>query len=248
MFGSLPLSSRLIGLALVATALVAVPVATAAEATTSGTMYGAPKAGTCYSVSAKVAQTQSSTTATAHSCRKAHTLWVFATSAVPTSIDITDPSNTALGNLVLKVCRPKLTDKIGTQGRNWGLSSYEWYAFFPTKQQQDHGARWFTCELGIYAGQGRLATTSLAKPARLSMHPEKLFQNCATATYYWTNCAAKHAYRATYTQVFTAASGGVDAKAESICRKHMRGHTWVYGAKVLNRTRWVAVCSIKTHH
>jgi len=243
------LSARLAALALAATALVAIQSATGAQATADGPMYGAPKAGTCYSVSAKVARTQSATAAVAHSCKKSHTLWVYAVGRAPADVALTPiTNNPGLNAAVRKICDPAFNRKIGKLDRTWGLSSYESYTFVPTAAQQSHGAHWISCEVGLEAGANRLATTRVVKPAHLSPRPAKLFHSCVTATYYWTNCAARHAYRATYTQVFTSTVANANGKTLTICRKHLPGNKWVYAAKPLAGTRWVAVCSAKTRH
>lgn len=220
-----------------------------AEATTDGPMYGAPKAGTCYSVSAKVARTRESTTATARSCRKSHTLWIYAVGRVPADVALTPiADNPGLSAAIRKVCDPAFNRKIGKLNRAWGLSSYESYTFVPTTTQQSHGAHWISCEVGLEAGRNRLASTRVVKPAHLSLHPKDLFHSCVSSTFYWTNCAAKHAYRATYVQAFTGTVDNQTSKSLAICRKHMRGHNWLYAAKPLSRTRWVAVCSAKNRH
>ena len=241
------LSSRLVGLALVATTVVAVQATTAAEASTSSAMYGAPKAGSCYSISGK-AVAKRATSARAHSCRKAHTLWVAGVARVPASMDITTADTAPpLIALVMKACGSAVGHKIGKLGRSWGLSAYNWYWFFPTAQQQ-RGAHWISCEVGITAGKNRLVTTRQVKPTHMSMNPRNNLRLCGTKTYYFTNCARAHAFRATYAQVYRATDATYQAKAARLCTRHLRGHGWMYAHRYLHGHRWVVSCLQRNHH
>lgn len=230
-----------------AAALVAVP--TSADASGSP-MRGAPKAGQCYKVSGRTAAKAASTSKRAVSCRKRHTLWIVGVKKVPAGITLGHfDKNKAYWKFESKTCNRAYRHAIGRLDKRIGLSSYARYTFVASKSQRAQGARWLSCEIGVYGGRNKLVANRLHKPARLSMHPSNLARLCGTRHAYLTSCATKHYYRVgRITHVYSAKPSNYRDKALRFCMsKHIRGD-WMYAYHPITSRKYVASCLPKNRH
>ena len=181
-------------LATVLTALATASVALVAAPALAGTTT-TPSVGECHDLTIDQAYAKADTEAPVD-CAQPHTVRTIAVGTLPDNLDWSS-SDTAIGKAVDAVCRPAFAQALGRTESTRLLSAYGLFWFEPTSGQRSDGARWFTCELGLFGG-GRLLDLPTDKTPALPKAPlpDSVARCLQGSTYATTTCARKHAYRA----------------------------------------------------
>jgi hypothetical protein len=237
---------------IVASMMVAVPaLGSAAGASRSTALFGAPKVGTCYDISGKVAAKPSVTSST-RACSKVHTLWIVAVRSIPASVVAgqgSGPPNPATQRTYDKVCVPAIKRSLGSLGAAFARSAYEGFWFFPSAAQQKHGAHWMSCETGVLAGHEKLSPSKAKKPMKVTAGLPDRIRMCGTPRYYVTDCADKHTYRESYSFLVKKRSSSTVAQrqADRTCPKHVHSAAWMYVTVSVGSTkRFYVTCLTQT--
>ena len=228
-------------LATVLTALATASVALVAAPALAGTTATEPSVGECHDLTIDQAYAKADTQP-AVDCAQPHTVRTIAVGTLPDNLDW-DSSDAAIGKAVDAVCRPAFAQALGRNESTRLMSAYGLFWFEPTKGQRADGARWFTCELGLYGGGRLLDLPTDAVPALPEAPlPDSVALCRQGRTYANTTCARKHAYRAAGTFVMRH-DGYPGKKAQDrIIHKHCPAMTAPdpYVAWYLTRPSWKA--------
>lgn len=225
---STPSLARLLGLPLAAGLVLAgLAVAAPSPAQAADPLTGAPAVGSCHDVTIKQADAATLTEVPV-GCSADHTLITTAVAALPASVDISDFDAV----MAAAPCVKARKKAVGSNPLLYSLTLYSTFAFVPTAAQQDAGAHWVSCHVGVWDTRGlNDLPTTLPK---LKRKPAAAVAKCSTKRAYVT-CAEKHAYRAT-TAVYVKAKGSDKAVGKKlgvvgpkICsRKAGRTGRWDY--------------------
>ncbi|MBF4160111.1 septum formation family protein [Nocardioides acrostichi] len=212
-------------------------------------LYGAPEVGQCYDSTGATAGKPANPDDTV-SCAQDHTLWILAVHKLPADVSL-DPEDGELTKYFYSVCHPATKDAVGHYGDPaYAKSAYRAYFFVPTQAQQDQGARWISCELGIARGGRKLTTTDKRRPAKVKASMPDSLTLCANSKYTATACSNKHAYRVTYARVLTKRYTVSRArnKAQKICpSKVSTPNNWMwYVHSGVKRSQFVLSCLTHT--
>lgn len=224
-----------------------------AGAARGNALYGAPRVGSCYDISGRTASHNVSTSAQTVNCRKQHTLWVVAVTAMPERYVAQQRDGFPLTGKAVRyfdnVCLPAISRAIGGLGDNFARSAYMYYWFVPTASQQKAGGHWMSCSVGIAQAQN-LVVTKKAKPAKINTTLPNALQLCGTKTYAGTNCAAKHLYRQTYAFAVRhrLTKTTAQAAAQRICPRHVMSPSWMYWWRAIKPRDNFITCLTQTRH
>jgi hypothetical protein len=153
-------------------------------------------------------------------------------------------SGDAFDRFTITSCLPSELRASGGYPLRFGRSSYGGYTFIPTTTQQDQGAHWVTCMLGIK--QGTSAVRRITGPyPHLSRKPPAQLTVCLRSDYSATNCAATHTWHpVTSSTKVTSTLANIGAKASAVCRNRFgttRG--WAYYWKMVRpMSTFVVTC------
>jgi hypothetical protein len=224
-----------------------------AGAARGNALYGAPKVGSCYNVTGRTASQKASTSAQPVNCRKRHTLWVVAVTAMPERDVAQQRDGSPLKGEAVRyfdrVCLPAISRAIGGLGENFARSAYMYYWFVATAAQQKAGGHWMSCSVGIAKAQD-LVVTNKAKPTKINARLPNALQLCGTRTYAGTTCAAKHLYRQTYAFAVhhRLTKTTMQAVAQRTCPAHVASSTWMYWWRVIKPKENLITCLTRTRH
>jgi hypothetical protein len=188
----LSLSTAALGLiTLVSIALVG-PLATTADAGATAP----PEVGECRDITLEQLYKNSNRT-NPIDCSESHTARVIKVPTLPDSMNWETPI-AKIERFVTKRCNPAWQETLGRTDKSRALTAYSWGWFVPTKEQRDAGARWIRCDLILWGGTRSLVALPTDDVPALGdlPHPDKIAK-CLTRHPYSTNCARRHAWRAT---------------------------------------------------
>ncbi|MEI5674221.1 MULTISPECIES: hypothetical protein [unclassified Nocardioides] len=230
--------AALLGLTLAGSLAAGVAPASAADP-----LYGAPAVDSCHDITMKQSEAATITEA-AVACSADHTLATTAVAVLPDSVDLTDFDAV----VAAAPCTAARRKAVGKSPLHYALTLYSTFLFVPTAAQQDAGARWVSCHLGVADTQGlNDLPTTLPK---LKRKPAASVAKCATDRTYVT-CAEKHAYRAT-TAAYVKARGSdkaVDKKlgvrGPRICSRKV-GSTGRWDYHRYSSSKVILICLKKT--
>ncbi len=216
-------------------------------------LHGAPKVGSCYDISGRTASQNSSTSAQTVNCRKPHTLWVVAVTAMPERYVAQQRNGSPLTGKAVRyfdsVCLPAISRAIGGLGKNFARSAYMYYWFVTTAAQQKAGGHWMSCSVGIAMAQN-LVVTRKTKPTKINTGVPNVLQLCGTSTYAGTTCAAKHLYRQTYAFAIQhrLTTTAARAAAQRTCPGHVASPSWMYWWRAIKPQDNFITCLTRTRH
>jgi hypothetical protein len=214
--------------------------------------FGAPKVGSCSTMTAKQGNAQSDHSTTV-SCAKAHTAEVAGVVKLPARVKWSTATNTALFRVVAEKCAPKVNSVLGRNTATRDSTAYSYVWFSPTKAQRARGARWLSCSVIL-----RRATTLADLPTSRTPFlpdgalPDKVAR-CLTRSAFDTPCKAAHLWRAT--GVFFVAGKYPGTKAlnkkatrQCVSRVHSPAYRWTYKDDITWNVSndHVVVCYTKT--
>lgn len=232
--------TALLGLTLAGSLAAAVTPASAAE---PDPRYGAPAVRTCHDVTMKQAE-GASITQSPVACSADHTLVTTAVAVLPDSVDLTDFD----AIVAAAPCTAARQKAVGSNPLLYSLTLYSNFLFIPTPAQQDQGARWVSCHLGVADAHGLHDLPAALPP--LKRKPAGAVAKCSTQRSYVV-CAEKHAYRAT-SAVFVKARGSdaaVDKKLSvrgpRICSRKV-GSTGRWDYQRHSSSKVILICLKKT--
>lgn len=239
--------SRRIALALVAllalAGLVGGGPAYAGTAAEDDPMLGAPAVGECYDLTAKQAWKPSTTEKTVD-CSEKHTLLIGAVGEIPQPAWDDDD---ARFRAVKKICDPFWDKYYTLEDPRSYMTLLQGILLYPTEAQQDAGARWVSCEIGVLAGDTLLPLTR-SGPPKATRKPADSIARCADANNQWIPCSKRHAWRSTY--AFGVKAKGSDTKvrvtlekaAGRRCGPRTSGETFLWGARPIGGNSYAIVC------
>jgi len=214
--------------------------ARAQMARADGPAFGAPKVGTCTTMTATQAEAAADRS-TVVPCSDAHTAKVAGVVRLPDRLDYSS-AMLELYRVVAKKCRPQVNAMLGRSDKVRDSSAYDMVWFFPTRTQRAHGARWMSCSIVLRQAYGlaELPTdrTPLLPTGKLGdgIHRCLLADTSRVVT---TRCAARHGWRATGAFVIASATfpgaRPVNRKARHRCATRVlagRSYRWTYASKV----------------
>jgi hypothetical protein len=222
--------------------------------TTSDPMGGAPAVGACYDLTLKQANLHAAP-ARPVPCSGRHTMVVTAVGTIPASVDwatldLDKRYPAALRRAIDSTCNPAVRKLLGSETRR-ALTLYQDYFFAPTEAEIEAGARWFSCEVVLRAGNALLPMPQ-GQPAKLGRTIPDQVARCAKAVkseYVSVACSRAHQWRATYTK---AVRGKLTDKtllraAERTCPRHVTSKRWLYYGQYSSRAKtFIVGCSDKT--
>ncbi|GAB3856670.1 hypothetical protein GCM10028801_14020 [Nocardioides maradonensis] len=201
-------------------------------------MYGAPAVGQCYNMAGSLVISSESATAPTVPCSGQHTVVITAVAQMPATMTY---SGTAFATFLSKTCLPATVRASGGSKLRYGRSSYADYVFIPTTAQQDQGAHWVTCMMGIAQGSTVLRITGRYPHLPSNLPPRLTF--CLTGRDLMTNCAATHKWHPVTATTVTASQSYIDNKAVAVCRSRLGRTGWLATWKrVAPMTTWVVSC------
>lgn len=158
--------------------------------------YQAPTVGQCRNYGAAAAPKQSNSTPVTP-CSSQHTAKVFYVGRLPEALTWAS-SDAAVGNAVSHACGPAFDKALGATEKVRRMSAYSYVWFEPTLTQQEHGARWFRCDVVMW-GHSTLAPIPNVSNPMLSNGLKYGITRClwGSDTIYSTTCKMSHTYRAT---------------------------------------------------
>jgi hypothetical protein len=228
--------------------LVAASPSYAGPAAEDDPMVGAPSIGDCYNMTAQQGEAMS-TTKKPIDCRTKHTLLIGEVEALPASVDWSDDA--AVVKAALKICDPFWDSYYDSLNPRSFLTLLQGYMFLPTEAQQDAGARWASCEIGLLADD-RLLPLPKGGPAKATKKPADSISRCANKKYVTIPCSAKHSWRATY--AFTAKARGSETKVRSTlekaaartCSRKVASERWLRSWHYVAKNTYVIACFSET--
>lgn len=249
-------AARLLGLGLSTLLVVAGLLVSSTPATADGArlvdpMAGAPAVGDCYDVSYKQGYEHSIAEKTVD-CDRAHTMRVVAVGQLPDSVSWTDTE--AVYKAVRKTCDPAWLKITGKEPVTYLTLWSSWW-FAPTEAQQDSGARWFSCEVALAAGE-KLVDLPRGTLPRAKKKAADSVARCVSRSNTYVACSSPHVYRAAHAFI-TTAKGSDKAKAKAVakaagrtCPRKVARWTGVYSGKPVsqekNEKKVVVACYKKT--
>lgn len=112
-------------------------------------MVGAPEVGRCYQISQSEADAVSTAAATVD-CSLKHRLQIYAVLRVPSRIDL---DSDEIYTFTAERCARPAIDLLGDGGAALAVSAYQTgWTFVPTPEQQEQGAHWVSCMVGVSGG------------------------------------------------------------------------------------------------
>lgn len=144
--------------------------------------------------------TAASETSAPVDCATSHTAKVIAVAMLPAGVTWANATTAQLTSITMKKCVPAYRAILGGgSDKNRHMSAYALGWFVPTQAQREGGAEWLRCDLVIIRGRSSLRPLPTDSAPFLPAKPfPKTVASCLTpTTLYVTDCAGKHAYRAT---------------------------------------------------
>lgn len=203
-------------------------------------MYGAPTVGQCYNISGATVISSPTATAPTVPCSGQHTVLITEVVQIPATMTL---SGAAFDAYVTRHCLPSRVAASGGSRFRYGRSSYTGFAFIPTMEQQDQGAHWVSCLMGIIQGSTILRITG-AYP-HLPANPAAKLKLCLRSDYYLTNCAAPHKWHPVSAKTITSSVANIRNRAYSVCRAYFGSgvQNWAYAWKMVQpMSTWVVSC------
>jgi len=191
------LTRTLVALA-AATALALSAAPSQARSEADGPDYGAPRIGACSTLTLKQAYAPVDKS-TVVPCSKAHTAKVAGVVTLPDSLSYSSDVS-KLDRVIEKECIPQVNAMLGRNFAVRDSSAYSSMWFTPSKNQQDHGARWLSCSIVLLQGYKLAKLPTNKVPMLPSGKLGDAVHRCLLADIahnYVTTCASKHGWRAT---------------------------------------------------
>ena len=232
--------ATVVGLVAALLSLLSAPASSAAAA--GSPLLGAPKAGQCYKVTNRVAFKGVSANKAPINCSKRHNLAVTGVYKVPKNLKMKF-GNRKFEIFSLNACDRSYRQKVG-KGLNFARSAYNLFRFLPTQAQQNQGARWVSCLVGINQGADRLAVTK-GKLRKVGKKMPPRITHCVTKGFASTNCAAPHKYHPVYAVKVKVGSKKVRDRALKVCTKRLGRHgDWAASWRwtLLPGSQWGIIC------
>ena len=228
------------------------PAHAAAAGRATDPSVGAPKVGTCTTLTPK-----GSNAAVDHSadvaCSQTHTAEVAGVVKLPTGMSWSSASSADLFRVVAQKCATKVDTVLGRNTAVRDSSAYSYVWFMPTKGQRDKGARWLSCSVILHRASSLAALPTSTPPFLPNGALPGGVARCLTRSALITTCTSGHLWRATGTFKVAGRYPGAKAlnkKATRACvsRVSSPAFRWTYKDK----TTWnvhgdhVVVCYSKT--
>jgi len=214
--------------------------ARAQMARADGPAFGAPKVGTCTTMTATQAEAAADRS-TVVPCSDAHTAKVAGVVRLPDRLDYSS-GVLKLYRVIAGKCRPKVNVMLGRTHAVRDSSAYDMVWFIPTRAQRRHGARWMSCSI-VLRQAFKLArlptnTTPLLPTGKLGDGIHRCLL-ADTSQVIRTRCAARHGWRATGAFVIASEKypghKTISRKAGNRCATRVlagRSYRWTYSSKI----------------
>lgn len=229
-------------LALLGGLLVLAPASQAAD----DPYLGAPTEDTCSVMTAKQVMKVTAPSKTVN-CEKRHTTLVSKVALLPEGLDYDDRD---LFSRVSQICADNTARKVGGDLLSRRRTFYATHYFVPTKAQQERGARWYRCDIGLYAA-GKMFSHRGSYPKVTKNKIPDAVGRCITAKRAYTVCSQKHAYKHRAAAQTPKLSKNQKKQAQQLaafaqkqCAKKADSEG-LYSADVSGTRRYVVVCYAK---
>lgn len=197
-----------LGAAVLTVALASLTAVTSTSATAGPSVdISPPEVGSCHDLTWEEAYGESEPLP-AVPCTEPHTL---ITTRVVTFSQAPDWDSEEVANRVVKQCDAALIDFFDGKVRSIQMSTYGIWFFYPTEAQQEAGASWARCDVGLYSTVGRSTDPTIKKlptdgaPVLGALPLPDAVAKCrkgAGADFGVTTCDRTHSYRVARTPLY----------------------------------------------